>query len=67
MAMFYHYGIVQKIIAFISKIMQKTMGSSGAETTSVSANIFVGQTFLKHRYWCHRKCGHILQIKIKFD
>ena len=44
MAMFYHYGIVQKIIAFISKVMQKTMGSSGAETTSVSANIFVGQT-----------------------
>ena len=24
--------------------MQKTMGTSGAETTSISANIFVGQT-----------------------
>ena len=44
MAMFYHYGIMQKIIKIISKIMQKTMGTSGAETTSVSANIFVGQT-----------------------
>ena len=44
MAMFYHYGIMQKIIAVISKIMQKTMGTSGAETTSISANIFVGQT-----------------------
>ena len=44
MAMFYHYGIMQKIIAIISKVMQKTMGTSGAETTSISANIFVGQT-----------------------
>ena len=44
MAMFYHYGIMQKIIKLISKIMQKTMGTSGAETTSISANIFVGQT-----------------------
>ena len=44
MAMFYHYGIMQKIIAVISKVMQKTMGTSGAETTSISANIFVGQT-----------------------
>ena len=44
MAMFYHYGIMQKLIKIISKVMQKTMGTSGAETTSVSANIFVGQT-----------------------
>ena len=44
MAMFYHYGLMQKIIYFISRIMQKTMGTSGAETTSISANIFVGQT-----------------------
>ena len=44
MAMFYHYGVMQRIIKIISKIMQKTMGTSGAETTSVSANIFVGQT-----------------------
>ena len=44
MTMFYHYGIMQKIIKIISKVMQKTMGTSGAETTSVSANIFVGQT-----------------------
>ena len=36
--------IMQKIIKVISKVMQKTMGTSGAETTSISANIFVGQT-----------------------
>ena len=44
MSILYHFGIMQKIIKFISKIMQKTMGTSGAETTSISANIFVGQT-----------------------
>tara|TARA_Y100000996_G_scaffold184477_1_gene144289 strand:+ start:271 stop:1959 length:1689 start_codon:yes stop_codon:yes gene_type:complete len=44
MAMLYHYGVMQKVVTFISKIMQKTMGTSGAETTSISSNIFVGQT-----------------------
>tara|TARA_Y100000741_G_scaffold305658_1_gene247965 strand:+ start:1426 stop:2643 length:1218 start_codon:yes stop_codon:yes gene_type:complete len=40
----YHYGIIQFIIKYISRLMQKTMRTSGAETLSVSANIFVGQT-----------------------
>jgi CNT family concentrative nucleoside transporter len=44
MSVLYHFGIMQKIIKLISKIMQKTMGTSGAETASISANIFVGQT-----------------------
>ena len=44
MAVLYHIGIMQKIIKFVAVIMQKTMGTSGAETTSISANIFVGQT-----------------------
>ena len=44
MSVLYHFGIMQKIIKFMSKIMQKTMGTSGAETASISANIFVGQT-----------------------
>jgi len=44
MAVLYHIGIMQKIIKFVATIMQKTMGTSGAETTSISANIFVGQT-----------------------
>ena len=44
MAVLYHIGIMQKIIKFVAIIMQKTMGTSGAETTSISANIFVGQT-----------------------
>ena len=40
----YHYGIIQFVIKFFTKVMQKTMRTSGAETLSVSANIFVGQT-----------------------
>ena len=44
MSVLYHIGVMQKLIKLISKIMQKTMGTSGAETTSISANIFVGQT-----------------------
>ena len=44
MAMLYHLGIMQKIIKIVALIMQKTMKTSGPETTSISANIFVGQT-----------------------
>ena len=35
---------MQKIIKVVALIMQKTMKTSGPETTSISANIFVGQT-----------------------
>ncbi|MAV63971.1 MAG: NupC/NupG family nucleoside CNT transporter [Candidatus Marinimicrobia bacterium] len=44
MAVLYHIGLMQKIIRFVALIMQKTMKTSGPETTSISANIFVGQT-----------------------
>ncbi len=44
MAVFYHLGIIQLIVKWIARIMQKTMGTSGSETLSVSANIFIGQT-----------------------
>jgi len=44
MAVAYHLGIMQFIIKWISLAMQKTLKTSGSETLSVSANIFVGQT-----------------------
>jgi len=44
MCVLYHFGIIQYIVKYIAKLMQKTMGTSGSETLSVSANIFVGQT-----------------------
>lgn len=44
MSILYYYGIMQKIIVVIAKLMQKTMRTSGAESMSAAANIFVGQT-----------------------
>jgi len=44
MAVMYHFGIIQILVKWIARIMQKTMGTSGSETLSISANIFVGQT-----------------------
>ena len=44
MAVFYHFGIIQFIVKWIAKAMQKTMGTSGSETLSVAGNIFLGQT-----------------------
>lgn len=44
MAVLYHMGVMQWIIRWIAAGMQRTMGTSGSETLSVSANIFVGQT-----------------------
>lgn len=43
-AILYHYGIMQRVVSAMSKGMQKVMGTSGAESLSVVANIFVGQT-----------------------
>ena len=40
----YYLGIIQFIIDMMAKFMRWTMGTSGAETLSCSANIFVGQT-----------------------
>ena len=44
MSVLYHLGVMQKIIRAIAWIMQRTMKTSATETTSISANIFVGQT-----------------------
>ncbi len=40
----YFLGVMQKIVVLFAKIMARTMGVSGAEALSNSANIFVGQT-----------------------
>ncbi len=44
MAILYHFGVMQKVVEGIAKFMSWSMGTSGAETLSCSANIFVGQT-----------------------
>ncbi len=44
MAILYHLGWVQKVVRAVAWVMAKSMKTSGAESLSASANIFVGQT-----------------------
>lgn len=44
LSVLYYLGVMQKVVLFFAKVMAKTMGVSGAESLSNSANIFVGQT-----------------------
>lgn len=44
MSILYYLGIVQILVQAVAWIMQKTLGTSGAESLSAAANIFVGQT-----------------------
>ncbi len=43
-AILYHLGVMQKVVLFFAVVMKRFMGTSGAESLSASANIFVGQT-----------------------
>ena len=43
-AVLYYMGILQLVVKGIAWVMQKTLGTSGAETLSASGNIFLGQT-----------------------
>ncbi|WBW95150.1 NupC/NupG family nucleoside CNT transporter [Oceanirhabdus sp. W0125-5] len=44
MSILYHLGIMQVVVNVLAKGMVKLLGTSGAETLSAVANIFVGQT-----------------------
>jgi len=44
MSILYHIGLMQWIVKGMAMIMHKTMKTSGAESLSAAANIFVGQT-----------------------
>jgi len=44
MSIGYHLGLMQRIVRAVAWVMAKTMGTSGAESLSCAANIFVGQT-----------------------
>jgi CNT family concentrative nucleoside transporter len=43
-SLFYHWGILQRVVRAVAWVMQKIMGTSGSETLSAAANIFMGQT-----------------------
>lgn len=40
----YHWSILQKVVRAIAWVMRKAMRTSGSETLSAAANIFMGQT-----------------------
>ena len=42
--MLYYFGVLQWVVKIFAKVMIKVMGTSGSESLSNSANIFVGQT-----------------------
>jgi len=43
-SLFYHWGILQRVVRAAAWVMQRVMGTSGSETLSAAANIFMGQT-----------------------
>lgn len=44
MTVLYYMGVMQWLVSGMSKLMVRFMGTSGSETLSATANIFVGQT-----------------------
>lgn len=44
MSVLYYLGVMQAVVRGLAWVMQKTLGTSGAETLSASGNIFLGQT-----------------------
>ncbi|BDC49037.1 nucleoside transporter [Bryobacterales bacterium F-183] len=40
----YYFGVMQVFVRAMAVVMQKVMGTSGAESTNVAASIFMGQT-----------------------
>jgi len=44
MSVLYHLGIMQRIVQGMAWVMAKTLKVSGAESISVAANVFIGQT-----------------------
>ena len=43
-SLLYHWGVLQKVVQAIAWVMRKAMRTSGSETLSAAANIFMGQT-----------------------
>ena len=40
----YHLGVLQLLVSLMARLMMPLMGTSGAETLSAAANVFMGQT-----------------------
>ena len=44
MAVLYHIGLMQRLVAAMAWVMQKTLGTSGPESMAAAANVMVGHT-----------------------
>lgn len=44
MSVLYYLGVIQILVRGLAKLMQMSLGTSGAETLSAASNVFVGQT-----------------------
>jgi len=44
MSVLYHIGVMQWVVIAMAWVMQRTLGTSGPETLSAAANVFVGHT-----------------------
>jgi len=44
MAILYHIGFMQRLVAAMAWVMQKTLGTSGPESIAAAANVMVGHT-----------------------
>jgi CNT family concentrative nucleoside transporter len=44
MSVLYHLGVMQVVVASVAWVLRRSLGITGAEALSASANIFVGQT-----------------------
>jgi CNT family concentrative nucleoside transporter len=43
-SLLYHWGILQRVVHAVAWVMRKALRTSGSETLSAAANIFMGQT-----------------------
>lgn len=43
-SLFYHWGLLQRVVAGMAWVMQRAMRTSGSESFAAAANIFMGQT-----------------------
>jgi len=44
MSVLYHVGVMQLVVYALARVMSVTLGVSGAESTAMAANVFVGMT-----------------------
>ncbi|MBN1197506.1 MAG: NupC/NupG family nucleoside CNT transporter [Candidatus Aminicenantes bacterium] len=66
-AVLYHLGVLQAVVRVMATIMSRLMGTSGAESLSNSANVFIGQTeapILVRPYITHMTRSELLTIMV---